>query len=130
MSLKTCSVCSTTFSCVAKSDTVPGDHIVNKCWCNDYPAIMPADYSQDCRCEACLAIAITSRIEQNLDSKRIEYKLKVAQQFKTSEKLIEYIDYTIEGGYHVFSKWYLLKRGYCCGNDCRNCPYGDTEYKR
>lgn len=23
----------------------------------------------------------------------------------------------------VFTAEYLLKRGYCCGNGCRNCPY-------
>jgi hypothetical protein len=23
----------------------------------------------------------------------------------------------------VFSAEYLLQRGYCCGNACRNCPY-------
>ncbi len=24
----------------------------------------------------------------------------------------------------VFTKDYLLKRGYCCQNGCLNCPYG------
>jgi len=23
----------------------------------------------------------------------------------------------------VFTSVYLLKRGYCCGNGCLNCPY-------
>ncbi|HEX6914143.1 MAG TPA: DUF5522 domain-containing protein [Chitinophagaceae bacterium] len=27
------------------------------------------------------------------------------------------------GGLVVFSAEYLLSRGYCCGNGCRNCPY-------
>ncbi|MGB3197637.1 MAG: DUF5522 domain-containing protein [Saprospiraceae bacterium] len=39
-------------------------------------------------------------------------------------KLIEGIDYTIENGLFVFTSLYLTKRGYCCGNGCRNCPYG------
>jgi hypothetical protein len=26
-------------------------------------------------------------------------------------------------GYVVFTAEYLLKRGYCCGNGCKNCPY-------
>ena len=26
-------------------------------------------------------------------------------------------------GLVVFTKEYLLERGYCCGNGCVNCPY-------
>lgn len=26
-------------------------------------------------------------------------------------------------GLVVFTKEYLLERGYCCGNGCINCPY-------
>jgi hypothetical protein len=26
-------------------------------------------------------------------------------------------------GLVVFTADYLLNRGYCCGNGCRNCPY-------
>jgi hypothetical protein len=37
--------------------------------------------------------------------------------------LVEGIDYTIENGKWVFTKEYHLKRGYCCGNNCKNCPY-------
>jgi Family of unknown function (DUF5522) len=27
-------------------------------------------------------------------------------------------------GYIVFTEKYLLKRGYCCQNGCKHCPYG------
>ena len=27
-------------------------------------------------------------------------------------------------GYKVFTAQYLLKRAYCCKNNCRHCPYG------
>jgi Family of unknown function (DUF5522) len=27
-------------------------------------------------------------------------------------------------GYVVFTEKYLLRRGYCCKNGCRHCPYG------
>jgi hypothetical protein len=40
------------------------------------------------------------------------------------EPLVEGVDYTIEGGFWVFTAHYLLKRGYCCQSGCRNCPYG------
>jgi len=32
--------------------------------------------------------------------------------------------YYSEEGYKVFTEKYLLKRGYCCQNGCRHCPYG------
>ncbi len=33
-------------------------------------------------------------------------------------------------GYVVFTEKYLLKRGYCCQNGCRHCPYGFEKSKR
>ncbi|HMU15648.1 MAG TPA: DUF5522 domain-containing protein [Flavobacteriales bacterium] len=33
-------------------------------------------------------------------------------------------------GYVVFTEQYLLRRGYCCGNQCRHCPYGHEAVKR
>lgn len=31
--------------------------------------------------------------------------------------------YHNDSGLVVFTEEYLLQRGYCCGNGCRNCPY-------
>ena len=40
------------------------------------------------------------------------------------EPLIENIDYYFnEEGLLVFTAAYHLKKGYCCGNGCRHCPY-------
>ncbi|HRH38484.1 MAG TPA: DUF5522 domain-containing protein [Flavobacteriales bacterium] len=33
-------------------------------------------------------------------------------------------------GYVVFTEQYLLKRGFCCGNGCRHCPYGHEAVKK
>ena len=41
-----------------------------------------------------------------------------------AEPLLPGRDYTIEGGLYVFTADYLRRRGYCCENACRNCPYG------
>ena len=35
-------------------------------------------------------------------------------------------DFYYENGYKVMTTQYHLKRGYCCKNSCRHCPY---EYK-
>ncbi|AXE18566.1 hypothetical protein DR864_12770 [Runella rosea] len=32
--------------------------------------------------------------------------------------------YTDPNGFLVFTAAYHLKRGYCCKNGCRHCPYG------
>lgn len=37
--------------------------------------------------------------------------------------LVEGEDYYREGAAVVFTARYLLRRGYCCGNGCRHCPY-------
>lgn len=40
------------------------------------------------------------------------------------QELIEGVDYYLnEEGLLVFTKKYLLERGYCCGNGCQHCPY-------
>jgi hypothetical protein len=40
--------------------------------------------------------------------------------------LKEGIDYTIENNNWVFTSTFLLNRGYCCNNGCRNCPYNNN----
>ena len=36
---------------------------------------------------------------------------------------LEKEDYYIVDGKYVFTKTYHLKRGSCCGNGCKHCPY-------
>jgi hypothetical protein len=45
------------------------------------------------------------------------------KQTNKQEKLVEGVDYYFENGLMVLTAHFLLKRGYCCGNDCRHCPY-------
>jgi len=37
--------------------------------------------------------------------------------------------YLSDEGYIVFTAKYLLKRGYCCQNGCKHCPYGFDKKK-
>lgn len=39
-------------------------------------------------------------------------------------------DFYMDGPFMVFTAQYHLKRGYCCGNNCRHCPYGNSEEDR
>ncbi len=45
----------------------------------------------------------------------------------SNQKLTEGIDFTLEEYdgivFKVFTSHYLIKRGFCCNNKCRNCPY-------
>jgi len=38
-------------------------------------------------------------------------------------------DYYKENGRVVFTAHFLRKRGYCCSNGCRHCPYTDIYNK-
>ncbi|HVF31335.1 MAG TPA: TlyA family rRNA (cytidine-2'-O)-methyltransferase [Pyrinomonadaceae bacterium] len=38
-------------------------------------------------------------------------------------KLVEGVDYYFEGGLMVLTAGFLQRRGYCCHNGCRHCPY-------
>ena len=51
------------------------------------------------------------------------------QQETKSETFIEGVDYYFENGYMVLTAHFLLKRGYCCGNGCRHCPYENQSKK-
>lgn len=41
------------------------------------------------------------------------------------EKIAEGVDFYFEKGLMVLTAHFLKKRGYCCDNGCRHCPYKD-----
>jgi hypothetical protein len=49
------------------------------------------------------------------------------EQPKQPPKLMEGLDYYFEDGLMVLTAHFLRERGYCCGNGCRHCPYGEDE---
>jgi len=47
------------------------------------------------------------------------------------EQAIQKEDFYIDpSGLYVFTEKYHLKRGYCCQNQCRHCPYGKRKKKK
>ena len=44
--------------------------------------------------------------------------------FSKKPKLTSDEFYLSPEGYMVFTEIYHLKRGYCCKNGCKHCPYG------
>ena len=46
------------------------------------------------------------------------------------EQTVEGVDYTLSpDGYRIMTEFYLVKRGYCCSNGCKNCPYSPKAVK-
>jgi hypothetical protein len=40
--------------------------------------------------------------------------------------LVENEDYYLDGGLMVLTARYHLRRGYCCEQGCRHCPYAEV----
>lgn len=119
---KDCPRCNANFGC--------GSGGTMGCWCCDLPQVMPmdalADIESKCLCISCLKASVQARIEMMIRMKETDadFRKKVIET-KKGDLLIEDIDYYYNSdGYWVFTAWYHLKRGYCCSNGCKHCPYG------
>jgi hypothetical protein len=53
--------------------------------------------------------------------------LKKKSPSASKGKFTEGVDYYFENGLMVLTARFLEKRGYCCGNGCRHCPYPNDE---
>ncbi len=53
-----------------------------------------------------------------------------SQKTGNREKFVEGVDYFYENAFMVLTKFFLKKRGYCCKNGCRHCPYLKEQNKQ
>ncbi|WP_432455906.1 DUF5522 domain-containing protein [Agarivorans sp. QJM3NY_29] len=117
MSQHTCPGCGQALNCSADKN----------CWCMKMPSILPvsADLSeQSCYCAPCLAKKLSQKLDQLCQTMPHHELLALAQRYQNNQSpLQQHIDYQEKDGLMVFSAWYHLKRGSCCGSGCRNCPY-------
>lgn len=117
MQSKTCEQCSDTFNC----------GIDGQCWCARLPTVGDATAAGDCLCPECMEQMVIERINEAVAKFEAGETDNPAAPYlgqTQTQSLIEGIDYTIEGGVAlVFTAWYHLKRGECCGSGCRHCPY-------
>ncbi|MCH7535114.1 MAG: hypothetical protein IH948_05125 [Bacteroidetes bacterium] len=93
------------------------------CWCKTYPPIFQPGADKSCLCEPCLNKSVIKEIDHfmaDLTPEKAE-QVKALKQVESPSEGIDY--YFNEQGLFVFTGWYLLRRGYCCDNDCLNCPY-------
>jgi hypothetical protein len=50
--------------------------------------------------------------------------LNMYDNIEYDSDLKEGVDYlTTKEGYRIMTERFLINRGYCCGNGCKNCPY-------
>ena len=56
-----------------------------------------------------------------------EIKEKSVKPASKNERFVEGVDFYFENGFMVLTAHFLEKRGYCCNNGCRHCPYPKTE---
>jgi len=66
------------------------------------------------------------QIDKAMQQLNIDDKLALAAPYANQRELVQDIDFTMENGNYVFSAWFHLKRGTCCGSGCRNCPYDQS----
>ncbi|AUW37880.1 hypothetical protein AL542_18545 [Grimontia hollisae] len=93
-----------------------------------YPNLFPTPKRDrlSCLCQQCLAKRINEKLESLYQQYTTNDLIRLAKPYRDQKTLVEGLDYTIEKGRYVFSAWYHLKRGSCCGNGCRHCPYGKS----
>jgi len=48
---------------------------------------------------------------------------------KSSNNLQQDVDFYMEGERVIFTALFHIKRGSCCGNGCRHCPYSPKHVK-
>ena len=120
---KVCPRCKSSFGCGTGSQ--------KGCWCDELPAMMPLEEGKGCSCPTCLKAAMLEKVEARLQEKGgLADVLQKLRALKHSDNLIEGLDYYYnEAGNWVFTAWYHLKRGACCKNGCRHCPYGFSKVK-
>ena len=114
MRTKNCFKCEEQFDCGVGT---------GQCWCMSYPPIMVPNIKQDCLCSSCLGISINERVGSLIEEGGMKSFQKLAEPYRSPTNILKGIDYTIEAGLYVFTKWYLARRGECCNNGCKNCPY-------
>lgn len=119
----TCPRCQSNFSCEVENS--------HECWCTGFPNILEAEATVCCLCPACLKkelkVTIDAYVKEVKEGKR---KNEAFRFVKHSKSLVEELDYYMENGLFVLTEWFHLKRGYCCGNGCRHCPYDHVNVKK
>ena len=118
---KLCSKCQKSFDCSVNKPSA--------CWCNSIPPVFAVTEGTDCLCPDCLMQQFQESVSAYVEDLKAGKITNEAPQYHTSS-LKEGIDFYMENGLMVLSSWFHLKRGACCGNACRHCPYEHINVKK
>lgn len=99
------------------------------CWCTQWPPILSPKEGDSCLCPTCLKKKVQAAIQEYVEAVAQGRIHNAAHQYATP-KLVEDIDFYMENGLMVLTSWFHLKRGECCGNGCRHCPYDHVNVKK
>jgi hypothetical protein len=82
------------------------------CWCTrvEIPEALLAKLPPDSRNKACLCRDCVMEFHRSKNAGVAQPKILPG-------------DFYFDSGWMVFTAEYHLRRGYCCGNGCRHCPY-------
>lgn len=118
---KSCSRCGRSFTCGPEKGE-------ERCWCDQLSRVsLAANADQDCLCPQCLREAIQKL--NAADSSVAGCPGAVRRSLTSSYSLVAGEDYYSEGEAIVFTARYHLRRGYCCENGCRHCPFAEAPMK-
>lgn len=88
----------------------------------DFPKLKVLENQSDCFCPSCLINKLAKEVNHSKVGLSPEDQ-EAIKKLGPVEVPTQDIDYYMENGLLVMSKWFLLRRGYCCKNGCRHCPY-------
>jgi hypothetical protein len=102
-----------------------------QCWCESVsiPPVVQRYFAElglgsACLCRSCLSALAHGAVESN----SAEHILtNVRAQVATTNWNQTDDSYVDSSGRTIFTAAFHLKRGNCCGNGCRHCPYGFAE---
>jgi len=120
-----CPLCGRDNACqVAKGDLYKGP-----CWCQQIvvPEALLRRLAEKFTCSSCLCQACLETLarlaREGHDTEAILEQARTLVATNLSDIPAEPDFYLDEFGNTVFTAAYHLKRGKCCGNQCRHCPY-------
>ncbi len=82
------------------------------CWCAkmDFPEALLKQVPEEMRNKSCICRDCVAKFNQREDDRSKFVKITAN-------------DFYFDAGLMVFTADYHLRRGSCCGNNCRHCPY-------
>ncbi|WP_193331237.1 DUF5522 domain-containing protein [Pseudoalteromonas ulvae] len=107
-----CALCQAPLSCSADQ----------QCWCMTLPNILPLDSHNTCLCQSCLLTKINHFLSEQYRSQPLDRLISLAAPYQATPAIAG-LDFSIVQGKYMFHRWAHLKRGYCCGNGCQECPW-------